>query len=206
MCSSDLGGQPFQLLTEGNHLSPGDAQATNTVSATIGETLNVVPGSILMGGAPTAGEVIGVRLSGTPYRYTVSATDTLQTILTNLAQVISVDPNVSATADTANNKINLSLKDSTSTVEITYRIDLPAGTSLAALTSSNKTTGSAGTAVSFSGLTKGTVGIGQVSFLVPSDAKADPATKLTLKQNLIIFGSVSEFDIFSNTVTFPVGE
>jgi hypothetical protein len=60
--------------------------------------------------------------------------------------------------------------------------------------------------VSFSGLTKGTVGIGQVSFLVPSDAKADPATKLTLKQNLIIFGSVSEFDIFSNTVTFPVGE
>lgn len=200
------GGQPFQLLTEGNHLTPGDAQPTNNVTATIGETLNVVPGTITMGGTPTAGEVITVRLSETSYSYTVSSTDTLQTVLTNLAQLISTDPNVTATVDSGNNRISLSLKDSKSTVEIPYRIVLPAVTSLAALTGSSKTTGSTGTAISFSGLVKGTVGLYQVNFKVPSDAVANPATKLTLKQNLIIFGSISEFDIFSNTVSFPVGE
>jgi hypothetical protein len=159
-----------------------------------------------MGGTPTPGEILSVRLSGTPYSYTVTATDTLQTVLSGLAQLISTDPNVSATVDSGNNRISLALKDASSTVEITYRIVLPSSTSLAALTSSTKTSGSTGTTISFAGLAKGTVGLYQVKFQVPSDAAANPATKLTLRQNLIIFGSVSEFDIFSNTVTFPVGE
>jgi len=200
------GGQPFQLLSEGNRLTAGNADATNTVSATIGETLAIIPGTILFGGTPTSGEVITINLSGTLYSYTVSSDETIQSLITNLAQLVSNDPNVAATVDSANNRISLALKDTTSTVEITYRVILPNGTNILALPVSNKTTGSTGTSVAFAGLVKGTVGLYQVNFAVPSDAAANSTTKLTLKQNLIILGSVSEFDIFSNTVTFPVGE
>jgi hypothetical protein len=50
------------------------------------------------------------------------------------------------------------------------------------------------------------VGLYQVNFGVPSDAKPNPAAQLTFHQNLIVFGSVTETDIFSNPVTFPVGQ
>ncbi len=205
--SISIGGtQSFQLLTEGNRLTAGDALATNTVSATIGEALNVVPGIILFGGTLVPGEVLTVRLLDTLYQYTVAASDTVQSMVTNFAQVISTDPNVSATADTVNNRINLALKDAASTAQITFRIIVPTTSTLLAATDSTTTTGSTGTSVSFAGLLKGSVGVYQVYFTVPANAAPNPVTKFSLQQNLIILGSVSEFDIFSNIVTFPVGE
>ncbi|MSO19024.1 MAG: hypothetical protein EXQ56_00940 [Acidobacteria bacterium] len=205
--SISIGGtQPFQLLTEGNRLTAGDAQATNTVSATIGEALNVVPGTIFFGGTPVPGEILTVRLLETVYQYTVSASDTLQSMVTNFAQVISTDPNVSATADTVNNRINVALKNPTSNSQISFRLIVPTASTLLGITDSATTTGSTGTSVSFAGLLKGSVGVYQVYFTVPTDAAPNPLTKFSLQQNLIILGSVSEFDIVSNTVTFPVGE
>jgi hypothetical protein len=67
-----------------------------------------------------------------------------------------------------------------------------------------ETTDSVAVGVNFAGPVKGTVGLYQVNFTVPSDAPDNPATKLAFFQNLIIFGSVTQFDIFSNQVTFAV--
>ena len=58
--------------------------------------------------------------------------------------------------------------------------------------------------VTFAGLVKGWVGLYQVNFLVPASITPDLNTKLMLTQNLIIFGSVTQFNIVSNTVSFPV--
>ena len=60
--------------------------------------------------------------------------------------------------------------------------------------------------VTFAGLVKGAVGLYQVNFLVPDSITPDPNTRLTLTQNLIIFGSVTQFDIISNAVQFSIAE
>ena len=73
------------------------------------------------------------------------------------------------------------------------------------LQSLNITTGTAAL-VTFAGLVKGLVGLYQVNFLVPDSTTPDPEMKISLNQNLIIFGSVTQFDIISNTVSFPVAE
>jgi uncharacterized protein (TIGR03437 family) len=188
------------------HLAPGVANANNDVSAVLGEALPLVPGQILFAGTADPGQTITVSLLETPYSYTTVAGDTLATVLTNLANLISADPNVTATADTTNSAITLQLRTPSQDATITFSVSFSSGATLGALTQSAEQSEALGTSVSFAGLVKGTVGLYQVNFVVPESAPTRPDTKLTLKQNLIIFGSVSNFDIFSNTVVFPVAD
>ncbi|MBI4463568.1 MAG: hypothetical protein HY647_02585, partial [Acidobacteria bacterium] len=66
------------------HLKPGVANATNTVSATIGRALPLVPGDILIGGTPQPGQTVTITLQDTPYSYTTAEGDTLQTVVSKL--------------------------------------------------------------------------------------------------------------------------
>jgi uncharacterized protein (TIGR03437 family) len=164
----------------------------------------VVPGDIEFFGSADPGQTITVSLADVPYSYTTVDGDTLASVLTNLANVINGDTNVSATADTTNMKISLALKDTTSTVQIGFSVSLSKNATLILRSSSATSIDAVPAALSFAGPVKGSVGLYQVNFTVPSDAVTNPVTKVSFKQNLIVFGSVTNFDIFSNTVTFPV--
>ena len=197
---------PFRVNTAFQHLVAGVANATNTVSATIGKALPVVPGDILFGGTPEPGETITVSLLQTPYTYTILPGDTLQTVVSKLTEQINNDPNVSATADLANLKISLQIRDATQKPSITFTVAVPEGSSLIAITRSNETTNAITAPVAFAGLVKGSAGLYQVNFTVPDTVQPSPNAALIIRQNLIVFGSVTEFNIFSNPVEFPIGE
>jgi phage tail sheath gpL-like len=196
----------FTAIPAFQYFTPGVANAENDVSARLGEALPLVPGQIVLAGTADPGQTITVSLLETRYSYTTVAGDTLQSVLTNLASVISGDPNVTATADVTNSLINLQVRNPSQGATITFSVSLSPGATLSALTASAQLSEALPASVSFAGLVKGTVGLYQVNFQVPESAPAKPDTKLTLSQNLIIFGSVSNFDIFSNTVTFPVAD
>jgi hypothetical protein len=132
--------------------------------------------------------------------------DTLQTIVTRLAELVNADPNVAAVANLTDLSVDLVLRTASSEAQITFSTSLSSLTTLIALTRSTQTSGSQASLVSFAGLVPGGVGLYQVNFAVPSDAKPNPAAQLTFHQNLIVFGSVTETDIFSNPVTFPIGQ
>ena len=165
----------------------------------------MVPGTILFAGTVEPGQTITVALADVPYSYTTVEGDTLQTVVTRVAETISGDPNVAATANTANSIVSLTLKDPAFTTKIGFSATVsPADAQLFALSASSETLDSTAVGVNFAGPVKGTVGLYQVNFTVPTDAPDNPVSKLTISQNLIVFGSVTQFDIFSNRVTFPV--
>ncbi|HWP84075.1 MAG TPA: hypothetical protein VNN17_02705, partial [Terriglobia bacterium] len=198
----------LRAITPAQHFTPGIATASNDVRAALGETLPVVPGTIALAGTVEPGQTLTVTLADVPYAYTTVEGDTLQTVATRIAEVISADPNVAATANTssaANPTISLTLKDPNFSTPVGFLTTVtPADATLFALSTSAETTESTQVAVSFAGPVKGFAGLYQVNFTVPTDAPDNPATKLTIFQNLIVFGSVTQFDIFSNRVTFPV--
>jgi uncharacterized protein (TIGR03437 family) len=187
------------------YLLPGVANATNPVQANIGRALPVVPGEVLVRGTPQAGQTVTITLSETVYSYTTVAGDTLQTIVSRLAEQINSDPNVTALANLTDIGIQLALRDANSEAKITFNSSLSPGATLILVPRSNLTSGSTATLVSFAGLVQGTVGLYQVNFAVPADAAPNPSAELYLYQNLIVFGSVTETDIFSNVATFPIG-
>jgi len=202
---SASGDSSLTIDLETPFLQPGVAKATNTVQATIGRALPVVPGDVLVRGTPEAGQIVTITLAETVYSYTTVAGDTLQTITSRLAEAIDRDPNVAAVADSTDVSVRLTLRNPDSDAEITFNAELSPGTTLILVPRSNVTSGSTATIVSFAGLVEGTVGLYQVNFAVPSDAEPNPAAELFLFQNLIVFGSVTETDIFSNVATFPIG-
>ena len=191
---------------ESPFLSPGVANATNPVRAAIGRSLPVVPGDVLVRGTPQVGQTVTITLAETVYSYTTVSGDTLLTIVDRLAEQINRDPNVAATANTTNVSIELALKDPNSEAEIAFTGVLSAGSTLILVPRSNLTTGSTATVVSFSGLVSGTVGLYQVNFSVPADAPPNDAAEVIFFQNLIVFGSVTETNIFSNPATFSIGQ
>ncbi|MBI2816424.1 MAG: hypothetical protein HYX72_05765 [Acidobacteria bacterium] len=202
--SVEPAGSTLTAATDDPQLTPGNAKAVNTVTATIGKPLPLVPGSIHVVGTAEPGHTATVILQGTTYLYTTEPGDTLQSITTKLADLINADPNVSATADTTRNTISLALKSSASGLKITFEASVSGGSTLFLLPQSNETTNSTTASVNFAGLVGGHVGLYQVIFTVPSDQTANPAAILTLLQNLIVFGSVTGTNIISNAVTFPV--
>ena len=197
------GGITMAAFTPRDHLAPGVASVNNTVSITLGGNTATVPGAVVIGGAPGPGQTVTVTLSGTVYSYTTVEGDTLETIVTRLAERINADPNVSATADAPNLIVVLAAKnDAGATVSFTASVS--EGATLTVRLQSQNITSGTSTLVTFAGLAKGAVGLYQVTFRLPDSLEANPQTKLTLTQNLIIFGSVSQFNIISNTAVFPV--
>ncbi len=196
----------FSLATSRQRLVPGTADVTNRVSGFIGEPLALVPGDVFFSGTVRVGETIIIRLLDTVYAYTITSGDTIETLITRLAEQVDADPNVSATADTTILRVQLALRDpgAVPAPQITFASDVPFGSPTFVRVQSNQTSGAGGALVSFAGLVKGGVGLYQINFQLPEATEPNPETKLTFSQNLIIFGSVSVFDIFSNTVTFPV--
>ncbi len=189
--------------TTGNsHLRPGVAKVINTVTATIGKAVPLVPGSIFFGGTAEPGQTVTVKLQDTSYPYTTVEGDTLQTVVTKVTAILNGDPNVTATADLPNLKIDLALKNAGA--KITFEASAPFGQALIVAPQSATTTNSESAAVTFAGLVKGSVGLYQVIITLPSDLTANSATILTLTQNLIVFGSTTSTNIISNEVTFPV--
>ena len=199
------GGITMTAFTPSDHLAPGVANAINTVSVTLGDITATVPGDVFIGGTAGPGQTVTVTLSGTVYSYTTVEDDTLETVVTRLASLINNDSNVSATADTANLRIVLGAKNAVGT-SVSFTASVSEGATLTALLQSLNITNGTPASVTFAGLVKGAVGLYQVNFLVPDSITPDPETKLSLAQNLIIFGSVTQFDIISNTVVFPVAE
>jgi uncharacterized protein (TIGR03437 family) len=153
-----------------------------------------------------SGQTISVELSGVPYSYTTVAGDTLESVATNLASVVNGDPNVTATADTALRRVTLTLKNPAQTPKVTFKVTFSTDSTISAVSQATNSQAATVAGVSFAGPVKGGVGLYQINFTVPSDQAPNPATKFSLSQNLIVFGSVTERNIFSNTVTFPVGE
>lgn len=195
----------IEAVISSQHFTAGVGSATNTVTAFIGETIPAVPGDIFVFGTPDAGQTITVTLVDTPYSYTTGDNDTLENLITKLAEQINADPNVSATADTVGSRIVLAMRDPAFPVKIGFTASLsPSNGTLLPIPRSTTTTDAAAAPVLFAGPVKGTVGLYQINFTVPTDAATNPATKITFVQNLIVFGSVTSFDIFSNKVTFPV--
>ena len=168
---------------------------------------------------PGPGQTVTISLQETAFPYTTQPGDTRETIVTNLAELMSGDPNVLAIADPANSRILLQHSNPAAALPITIALSVSEGATLTigfepphlapgSAKATNTVTAKVGVtnaAVSFAGLVRGTVGLYQVDFTVPSDATSDPAAILTLYQNLIVFGSVTGTNIFSNPVTFPIG-
>ena len=182
---------------------------------------NLVPGGFSIRGTPQPGQTVTITLVETPYSYTTSEGDTLQTIATALASLINeVDPNVKAVPDLSTLRIGLEFRDPIPGLVIPYSASVtPTGTLAALLDSQHLTPGVATVTntvkayigdttvgVSFAGLTEGAVGLYQVNFTVPDSIQPNPQATLTLDQTLIIFGSVTPASISSNTVEFPIGE
>ncbi len=195
---------PLAIEFEPPFLKPGVANATNPVQATIGRALPLVPGDVLVRGTPQPGQTVTITLLETVYSYTTVEGDTLQTIASRLAEQINLDPNVTALANLTDVSVELELRVPTSEAKITFTASVSADATLILLPRSTQTSGSSATIVSFAGLVPGTVGLYQVKFTVPSDAESNPAAELILHQNLIVFGSVTETNIFSNPATFPI--
>jgi uncharacterized protein (TIGR03437 family) len=187
------------------HLLPGVANVKNTLLATVGKPQFIIPGSIFIDGTADAGQTLTVTLSGTRYPYTTTAADTVATVLNNVASLINSDPNVTATADATNRRINLALKDANSRLQITFTVAVTGGTTLLAQGQSGNTTGSAPASIVFAGMVGGYAGLYQVNFTIPSDAQPNPSQTFFMYQNLIVFGSVTGTNIYSNEVTIPIG-
>ncbi len=199
-------GSSLTIDFETPFLQPGVGNAENPVQANIGRSLPLVPGFVRVRGTPQAGQTVTITLAETVYSYTTVEDDTLLTIIARLAERIDRDPNVTASANTTEVSIELRLRDEDSEAEIPFTATLSAGSTLILVPRYNQTSGSTLTAVSFSGLVEGTVGLYQVNFAVPADAEPNPSAELTLFQNLIVFGSVTQTNIFSNPATFPIGQ
>jgi uncharacterized protein (TIGR03437 family) len=197
-------GSPFSIDFEQPYLQPGVANATNPVQATIGRALPLVPGDVLVRGTPQPGQTVTITLAETVYSYTTVNGDTLQDIANRLAELVNNDPNVAAIANATEVSVQLALRDPNSDAKITFTTSTSSGATLILVPRSVQTSGSTASIVSFSGLVPGTVGLYQVNFTVPPDAESNPAAELVLHQNLIVFGSVTETDIFSNPATFPI--
>ncbi|MBI1956289.1 MAG: hypothetical protein HYS38_07825 [Acidobacteria bacterium] len=192
----------FTATTAYQHLVTGIAHAKNSVSATVGSALPLVPGEVLFDGTPEPGQIVTVTLQDTPYSYPVAARDTLQIVLNKLTDSINGDPNVSATADLTNFTISLKLRNTNSGLKITFSVSVSPVGDLIVLTRS--TTDVVDVPVTFAGPLNGSVGLYQVNFTLPTSIPPNPKAALRLKQNLIIFSSTSPFDIFSNPVEFPI--
>jgi len=197
-------GSSLSIEFEQPFLRAGVANARNPVQATIGRGLPLVPGDVLVRGTPQGGQTVTITLAETVYSYTTESGDTLQTIVSRLAERINADPNVAATANLTDVSVELNLRDPNSEAKITFNTALSSGATLILLPRSNQTSGSTATIVNSAGLVQGTVGIYQVSFDVPSNAETNPAAELILHQNQIVFGSVTETNVFSNAATFPI--
>ena len=196
-------------VTDNPHLTPGVANVSNTVTATIGKSLPLVPGTVSFGGTLEPNQTVTITLEGgssggTPYSYTTTTTDTFTSLLTNLRDLINGDPNVTATVDTINLQISLALKNTGSSLKVTFTVTLSPGSTLIAVPQSTTNTGSESASVTFAGMVSGYVGLYQVNFTVPTDQAANCAQILNLSQNLIVFGSTTATDIVSNDVTFPI--
>ncbi|MCH7977965.1 MAG: hypothetical protein IH935_03170, partial [Acidobacteria bacterium] len=199
------GGITMTAFTPSDHLAPGVANVINNVSVTLGDIAGTVPGDVFIGGTAGPDQTVTVTLSGTVYSYTTVEGDTPETVVTRLAGLINNDPNVSATADTANLRIVLGAKNDLGT-NVSFTASVSEGATLTVLLQSLNITFGSSALVTFAGLVKGAVGLYQVNFLVPASITPDPNTRLTLTQNLIIFGSVTQFDIISNAVQFAIAE
>ena len=140
--------------------------------------------------------------------------------MANLAELVNSDPNVTATVDLATLRIALNLRDPNSGLFITYSAFVSPEDTLEVLLDSQHLLpgmaqvvnpvsafiGETAVSVTFAGLVRGQVGLYQVNFTVPASLQATPNAQLTLKQNLVVLGSATSIDIFSNTVEFPVGQ
>jgi hypothetical protein len=202
---SEPPGTTLTAITDGPKLTAGVANATNRVGAILGKSLPLVPGSILFGGTAEPGQTVTVSLGATPYSYTTTSSDTLESIVSAMTKLLNSDPNVTATADTVNLKINLALKTAGSTQKITFTTTQSAGSTLIVFPQSTTNTGSEAATINYAQMVAGSVGLYQVNFTVPTDQAVNPAQILTLSQNLIVFGSVTATNIVSNDVTFAIG-
>ena len=196
----------FRVTTAYEHLAPGVANVTNTVSAAIGKAIPLVPGDIFFGGTAAPGQTVTISLLETPYSYTTTDGDTLQTVVSRLADLINGDPNVTATADLTNLTVRLQLRNTGQDQRITFSSSLSPGATLLVLTQSSQSTDATSVPVTFAGLVKGSVGLYQVNFTLPDTIQPNPSETLTLSQNLVVLGSATSVDIFSNSVEFPIGE
>ncbi|MBI4443928.1 MAG: hypothetical protein HY649_11205 [Acidobacteria bacterium] len=196
----------FRVTPAYEHLVPGIANVSNTVSAAIGKGLPLVPGDIFFGGTAAPGQTVTINLLETPYSYTNSDGDTLQTVVSRLAELISGDPNVSATADLTSLTVRLQLRSTGQDQRITFSSSVSPGATLLVLTQSLQSTDAISVPVAFAGLVKGSVGLYQVNFTLPDTIQPNPSETLTLSQNLVVLGSATSFDIFSNSVDFPIGK
>ena len=196
----------FQAITSGNHFTTGQGNAKNTVTGFIGQTLFAVPGNVFFFGSADPGQTITVSLAGTTYSYTTVDGDTIDSVLTSMTAILNNDPNVTATVDTTTSSIALALKDTTSTVKIGIDASVtPAKTAtLLVFPRSATTTDSEAITITFAGPVKGSVGLDQINFTVPTDAPDNSDTLVTFLQNLIVFGSVTNFNVYSAPITFPV--
>lgn len=189
-----------------NHFTPKSGNVVNTVSLALGERAFLVPGRVLIGGTPEPGHTITVKLSETVYTYTTVAGDTLQSIVTGLAAAVDTDPNVSATANLSILGVDLQLgnpqQDPAPTIG--FSASASVGSTLTVFVAGNVPTNTVGVAVASAQMLRGLIGLYSVTFTLPLDLPSNPETVLVISQNLIVFGSVTQFNINSNPVTFAV--
>jgi uncharacterized protein (TIGR03437 family) len=149
-------------------------------------SLNVYAvGSVTIGGTITANDTITVTINGTNYTYTVVKTDTIDTILTAVVNMINAgngnlgDPNVFAIADHVTEAIILSAKMSGSNGNaVTLATTLSTNATLVA-TASGATLSGGGDAASIApGTLVAVLGsqLSDATLSAPSDAKILPTT------------------------------
>ncbi|MBI4460353.1 MAG: hypothetical protein HY648_09890 [Acidobacteria bacterium] len=202
VATSVISPSPFTATAAYQRLTTGIANVTNNVRAQIGTVLPLVPGDVLFAGVVEAEQVVTITLQDTPYSYTVAPGDTLQTVLNKLTESINTNADVSATADLNNFRISLKLRNEGQNLKIPFSVSVSPAGELLTLTLSD--TNVVDATVVFAGPLNGTVGIYEVRFTLPETIEPNPKAALRLRQNLIVFGSITEFDIFSNFVEFPI--
>jgi phage tail sheath gpL-like len=185
---------------------PKTGNVSNTVSLALGERAFLVPGSVLIGGTPEPGQTITVKLAETVYTYTTVPGDTLQSIVNNLAAVVNTDPNVSATANLSILGVDLALKNPQQDPApvIGFSASVSVGSTVTVFVSGRVPTNTVNVAVVSAQMVRDSIGLYSVTFTLPLDLPTNPETILEISQNLIVFGSVTQFNITSNPVTFAV--
>jgi uncharacterized protein (TIGR03437 family) len=186
--------------------NPKTGNVSNTVSLALGEPAFLVPGSVLIGGTPEAGLTITVKLAETVYSYTTVTGDTLQSIVSGLAAVIDSDPNVSAIANLSTLGVDLVLRnpEQDPAPTIGFSASASVGSTVTVFVSGRVPTNTVNVAVVSAQMLRGSIGLYSVTFTLPLDLPPNSETVLAISQNLIVFGSVTQFNINSNPVTFAV--
>ena len=194
----------FAAIPSYGRFNPKEGNVNNTVSLFLGEQAFLVPGNVLIGGTPEPGQTITIKLADTVYSYTTRENDNLQSVVEGLAAVVNSDPNVSATADLSILGVRLALRESAKDAAIGFSANASVGSTTTVFVQGNVPTNFQTVGVGAAEMVRGVVGLYRVTFTLPLDLPTNNETVLALSQNLIVFGSVTQFNINSNSVTFAV--